>query len=212
MDEWAKFLAHSLGKRLEADKFEKYAQLLSGKHPLPPRRIADILLRPTKHNAESLDPQIPQYIQRLLYADLLDLPSILRALLKYSTFRPNRDLKIQDDNHKHVLRWANIGVQAETLIYALAKSVSNGSRPKNAQEAVEVISVLTEWAKALAAASDADDIMHETQATEALNMRVALGTLLVAASDSRKILSVLGTSFPKGIPVLSWNDGPILFP
>ncbi len=197
MDEWTKFLSHSLQKRLDADKFEKYAQLLNNKHPLPPRRVADVLLRPTKHNNESIDPQVPQYVQKLLYVDLLDIPSVLRALLRYSTFRSAGEQKLDSEGRKDILRWSKSYLQAESLTYGLAKVVSSGSRPKSAQEAVALIKALTEWTKVLAVGDPADDMVNETHATEAMALRVAVGTFLIAASENRRILGVLERSFPK---------------
>ncbi len=199
MDEWVKFLAHSLGKRLDADKFGKFAQLLNKKHPLPPRRVADILLRPNKHNTESFDPQIPHYVQALFNGDLLDVPAVLYALLRYSSFRPAEEPKPDSEESRETLKWSKSYIQAEGVIYGLRKLVSNGARPKDTQEAIDLIKALTEWTKVLAVPGAAEDIIHETHATEAMGLRIALGALLMAASENGKFLGVLGRSCPKGI-------------
>jgi mediator of RNA polymerase II transcription subunit 5 len=198
MDEWAKFLAHSLGKRLDADKFGKFAQLLNKKHPLPPRRVADILLRPNKHNTESLDPQVPHYVQNLLHGDLLDVPAVLYALLKYSSFRPAEEPKPDTGDRKETLRWRKSYTQAESVIYGVVKFVSSGARPKDTQEAIDLIKTLTEWTKVLAVPGGAEDMMHETHTTEAMGVRIALGALLVAAAENGKVLGVFRRSCPKG--------------
>jgi mediator of RNA polymerase II transcription subunit 5 len=198
MDEWAKFLTHSLGKRLDADKFGKFAQLLNKKHPLAPRRVSDILFRPNKHKTESFDPQTPYYVQNLLHGDLLDVPSVLYALLKYSSFRSAEELKPDAEGRKETLRWSKPYTQAEGVIYGLAKLVSSGARPKDTQEAIDLIKALTEWTKVLAVPGAAEDMMHETHTTEVMGVRIALGTLLVAAVENGKVLGVLGRSCPKG--------------
>lgn len=202
MDEWNKFLAHSLGKRLDADKFEKYAQLLSHKHPLSFRNVADVLLRPNKHNDESLDPQIPQYVQKLLLVDLLDIPSVLRALFKYSSFRPLADPKPDGEASKDVLRWQNSYIQAEGLIYGLSKIMSGGLRPKTREEALGTIQALTEWTKMLVTTSAAENMMQEAPTTEVIALRIAVGTLIIAASENVIVTEVLGRAFPKGIYLL----------
>jgi mediator of RNA polymerase II transcription subunit 5 len=202
MDEWTKFLAHSLGKRLDADKFGKFAHLLNKKHSLPPRRIADVLLRPNRHNHESLDPQIPHYLQTLLHGDLLDTPAVLYALLSYSSFRSAEESKPDTEDCKGMLKWNKSYTQAEGIIYGLAKLVSSGSRPKDAQEALDLTKALTEWTKVLSIPGAAEDIMHETHTTEASGVRIALGALLVAAVENGKVLGVLGKSCPKGISKL----------
>jgi mediator of RNA polymerase II transcription subunit 5 len=198
MDEWAKFLAHSLNKRLDADRFGKYAQLLNNKHPVPPRRVADILFRPSKHNRECFDPQIPHYVQTLLHGELLDLPAVLYALLKYSRFSLVEGPKPDAEERKENLKWNKPYIQAEGVIYGLEKVVSSGLRPKTVQEAVQLVTTLTEWAKVLAIAGPVDDMMHDTHTAEALGVRVALGTLLFAALENGKVLGVLGRSCPKG--------------
>lgn len=198
MDEWTKFLAHSLSKRVDADRFGKYAQFLSNKYPLPPRRLADVLLRPSKLNCESFDPQIPYYVQTLLQSDILDLPAVLCGLLKYSSFRLAEDSKAENNERAKSLKWKKSGVQAEGVIYGLAKVVSSGARPKTTQEALQLVRALTAWMKVLAIAGPSDDIMQEAQAAEALGVRNALGTLLFAASENGKFLEVLGRSYPKG--------------
>ncbi len=199
MDEWVKFLAHSLGKRLDADKFGKFAQLLNKKHPLPPRRVADILFRPNKHNTESFDPYIPHYVQTLLRGDLLDIPAVLYALLKYSSFRPTEEPKTDSKKQTEVSKWRKSYTQAEGVIYGIAKLVSNGARPKDAQEAVELIKALTGWTKVLADSGPAEEIMHDTHMTEVVGVRIALGALLTAVAENAKVLGVLGRSCPKGI-------------
>lgn len=199
MDDWAKFLAQSLGQRLEPDRFEKYAQLLSNKHPLSARQIADILFKPTKHNQETVDLKIPQYVQRLLHIDLLDTPSVLRALLKYSNFRPLSESKPETEERRTTLQWKNSYAQAENLLYGLSKLVSTGLRPKTALEALHLITVLTEWTKIFTAQNDADDIMNETHATEEISVRGSLGTLLIATSENARVIGVLGKSCPKGV-------------
>jgi mediator of RNA polymerase II transcription subunit 5 len=198
MGEWAKFLAHSLGKRLDADKFGKFAQLLNKKHPLPPRRVADILLSPNKHNTESFDPQIPHYVQAVLNADLLDVPSVLYALLKYSSFRSAEEPKPDAEGYKETLRWSKPYSQAEGVIYGLAKILSSGARPKDTQEAIDLIKAVTQWTIVLAVPGVAEDMMHETHTAEAMGVRIALGALLVAAAENGKVLGVLGRSCPKG--------------
>jgi hypothetical protein len=76
--------------------------------------------------------------------------------------------------------------------------MSNGARPKDIQEAIDLIKAFTEWTKVLAIPGAAEDMMHETHTTEAMGVRTALGTLLVAATENGKVLGVLGRSCPKG--------------
>jgi hypothetical protein len=237
MDEWSKFLIHSLEARLSPDKFSKFSALLYSKHPLPPWRVADILLRPLPtidtadgSSSSSLDPKIPQYVQKLLLrsvtdgdVDILDVPSVLRGVLRYSSFRPPTTPATAGEHTKAVgsstgsgdeagrtgtgdaLRWGKANyVQEEALMYGLAKAVSSGARPQNGQEAIDLIRMLTEWMKVLVAADVTDDMMQqiggavEMHAAEALAVMIAVGTLLVAASENLKVVRVLEKGCPQG--------------
>lgn len=240
MDEWNKFLIHSLKERLSRDKFDKFATILHNKHALPPGRVADLLLRPpfdidysVRNSSLCLDPKVPQYVQRLLLhsgtdddADILDLPSVLVGVLRYSNLRPlappstaGTDAKVVDcagRNSDEVgrvrprdsLRWGKANyVQEEALIYGLVKIVSSGTRPRSSQESVDLIRTLTEWMKVLVAAGVADDMMQQmggaavTHAAEVLTVMIAVGTLLVATSENMKIVGILDKGCPKGEPL-----------
>src|SRR5690349_7205180 len=135
MDEWVRFLTHTLKRRLSLNKFEQFAKALYIKAPLAPHLVADLLLRPSKSQSYDLDPQVPLYVQVLLRNDILDLPCVLHALLRYSTFRPVDTTKEEhgDANSSHA-RWTNSYPHEEGLMYGLSKVVAAGARPKSAHE------------------------------------------------------------------------------
>jgi len=213
---WAKFLSHSLATRLDPETFESYVQILSIKQALSPANISDVFLRPTEDNDATLDPRIPRYLQSLLRLELLDIPAILKALQKYSTFGAQDgdvDMKDPEDageenesgkqkrGHKGA-RWANSYAAEEMLFYRMAKYISSGTSPKNTQEAVEVLLVSIQWMELVTAAGQkAHEILnldgHKHAEINATTM--ALGTLIVAVVDNPLILRILskGTA-PKG--------------
>jgi hypothetical protein len=71
---------------------------------------------------------------------------------------------------------------------------------------------LTEWMKVLVAADVTDDMMQqisgavEMHASEALAVTIAVGTLLVAASENLKVVGVLEKGCPKGKRLSLWGS------
>lgn len=217
---WQAFLFHSLATRLEPDTFSSYAEILQSKHPLTPARITELLLRPTSNNDASLDPRIPRYLQVLLGLELVTVPSILRALLKYSTHRAlngdenstdadvsgreetqtdNGSKKRKQDGPSH---WTNSYAAEETMFYRLAKHISSGTAPKSIQEAVELVLVSIQWMKSIALATQAAQPtlnLASTRAEEMNAQTMALGTLLVAIVENGQVLHALSKGrAPKG--------------
>lgn len=217
MDDWSKFIAHCLDTRLEGPKFETYVRALSNKYPLPPQLVADIFLRPRERRIDCLDPLIPQYVHILLRLDLIDVPAVLAALLRYSTIRPVDDANQKDGGHKEEMRWGKSYAQEEGLIYGLSKIVSAGARPKSGQEVVGTIRAITEWIRVLTLTGAADDMMHELGANsgiqnqEAMAVRIVVGALLVAVTENVKVIATLGKLCPKGsYEINSPTTGPPL--
>jgi mediator of RNA polymerase II transcription subunit 5 len=199
---WQTFLTHSLAARLDPETFESYVQILSSKQPLSASHISDIFLRPTDFNTVSVDPRVPRYVQILLARDLVTVPSVLRALLRYSSSHSDGDGNKDGGEKKEVKRWSNSTASEEMLFYRLAKTISSGTAPHNMQEAVELVRVCVQWMEAgLAANNVAAQGMLEPGRTEELNAHtMALGTLVVAVVENGQVIGVLGkASAPKGM-------------
>jgi len=214
---WAKFLSHSLASRLDPETFESYVQILSVKQPLSPANISDVFLRPTEDNNATLDPRIPRYLQSLLRLELLDIPAILKALQKYSTFGiqdGNTEMKSAEaagenneaENPKggnKRTRWANSYAAEEMLFYRMAKYISSGTSPKNTQEGVEMLLLSIQWMELVTTAGQkAHEILNldgHNKHAEINATTMALGTLIVALVDNPLIIKILskGTG-PKG--------------
>ncbi|KAH6684022.1 mediator complex, subunit Med5 [Halenospora varia] len=182
---WQTFLTRSLATRLDPQTFESYVKILSSKYPLSPSQISNLFLRPTASNTVSLDPRIPRYVQTLLSLGLVNVPSLLRALLRGGK------------------RWGNSYAAEEMLFYRVARLISSGVSPGNAQEAAELILVSMKWMEAVLAASNAAHGMLELSGgthAEELNAQImALGTLVVAVVENALVQTALNKgSVPKG--------------
>lgn len=141
-------------------------------------------------------------MQILLGRDLVTVPSVLRALLRYSSSHNDAEGDKDGGEKKEVKRWSNSTASEEMLFYRLAKAISSGIAPRNMQEAVELIRVCVQWMEAgLAANGNAAQGMLEPGRTEELNAHtMALGTLVVAVVENGHVVGVLGkASAPKGM-------------
>lgn len=201
--QWVQFFHRCQSSRLDVDIFSSYAKLLSSRISLPPNRIADVFLRPTEHNSISPDPRVTLYIQALQELNLINVPAVLRALLKYSTFQPPRHSDGANEGGMRLMKWENSYVSEEVILYSVARSVSSGATPKDAHEAVEIFKYLAGWMSVLLAVNAADDILQVmgsvgTQTVENLAVKTALGTVLVALADNPIATSALQKSCPKG--------------
>jgi mediator of RNA polymerase II transcription subunit 5 len=201
---WHSFLARSLATRLDTETFATYTPILLSQAPLPPSRIAEILLQPRDPRILAPDPRIPRYIQVLLGLEIVNAPAILRALLRYSTAGGNHvsQLEVKEDgavgevagkNKGEELRWSNSYSTEEMLFYRIAKYVSSGSAPKGNTEAGELLVALVKWMEAsLSAYHAAQGMLELGRHIEELTAQImALGTLAIAVLENEMVMNVI---------------------
>lgn len=219
LDTWQRFFLHSLATRLEPEAFSSYLDILKGL-PLPASHISELFLRPTEYNAINLDPRVPKYIQVLLGAELVTVPSILRALRKYSTYgglggvagdgnsaaslpqigTGNRDGSKEGEGDYQ--RWENSYAAEEMLFYRLAKHISSGHAPRNTQESVELILISIQWMEVVTSAQQSAHNLLGLGTTHADDMNaqsMALATLIVAVVENQRVLQAVSNDrVPRG--------------
>ncbi|RYO98619.1 hypothetical protein DL764_007041 [Monosporascus ibericus] len=208
IEQWNRFLEQCISSRLDPETFESYVPLLTSKYPLPPAAIADVFLRPQPSNHESLDPRIPRYIQVLTQRRLIDTPSILKALYKYSTSHTQAQKAghhpLEDAQARTIsLRWGSSYSSEEVVFYRLTKAVGLGTGIKSASDALEVCKIIANWMFLFTSASAAfaQDVMcqlHNAQSKDEMEgSRAAFVMLLLSVCENRTVLSALGRPFAK---------------
>jgi mediator of RNA polymerase II transcription subunit 5 len=205
MDQWTKFLQHALTTRLDPADFTAFVQILASKQPLPPRKVADLFLRPQGDDDFAPDARLLRYMGILLDLSLLDLADLLRSLGQYSSFQAVATDGAADKEKKG-RRWKSSHATEEILFYRVAKSITDGKRPKNAVQALDLVKTLTGWSKLIMSAAAAEELMHslvragtvriESAGVEGVKM--AFATVLLAVSESAVCISALGGSGAKG--------------
>ncbi|KAI0595642.1 mediator complex subunit Med5 [Biscogniauxia sp. FL1348] len=206
--QWVKFIAQCISSRLDPDTFESYVVLLSSKHPLPPAVVADICLRPQPSNRESLDPRVPRYLHVLTSHKLIDTPSVLRALYKYSTSHiqaQNGDSSALETNQdKAPLRWGNSYTAEEVIFYRLSKAVRLAAGIRDTSDALEVCKLMAKWLSLFTSASAgfAQDAMGQLQSSQLRDemeaARAAFVMLLLGICENEIVLQALSRPLAKG--------------
>lgn len=201
IDEWDRFLALCILKRLDPEPFETYVAVLNSRHPLPPTAVADVFLKPQPTNRENLDPRVPRYVQILSEKRLIDTTSILKALYKHSTSHTQAQAVGHADPEvaqaSPETRWKNSYGQEETIFYRLTKSVALGTGIKSFGDAIAVCKVVAKWMSLFtsAAAAFAQDIMgqaHSLQAKDDMEAsRAAFVMMLLGVCENQTVLRAL---------------------
>jgi mediator of RNA polymerase II transcription subunit 5 len=154
----------------------------------------------------------------MLGLGLVNIPAVLRALRKYSTFGTVLDAQDaegqskgaisgggEDGRQKHEERkkmWTNSYAAEEALFYQAAKHITSGRAPKDIQETIDLILVSVKWMDLVAVAGNKANEMLNLGNSRAQEMSVtttALGALMVAVFDNARVVQALSKkSCPKG--------------
>lgn len=198
--EWTKFLDRCLSQRTDPDIFASYVSVLSSQNPLPPAAVADMVLKPQPRNQHSLDPRMTRYLTVLTEQKLIDTPSVLNALYKFSTSHTQAEAAGHPPSGA-ASRWKSSCGPEETIFYRLTKAVGLGTGIRSAREAIEVCKIMAKWMTLFtsAAAAFSQDVLgqvHSAQSRDDMETsRAAFVMLLLATTENQKILQALSQPF-----------------
>lgn len=154
-------------------------------------------------------------MQVLVHLGLVTVPSVLRAMWKCSSFRDQDgggarsglvdnnsgngngigEMEKLGKREETGKRWSNSYIAEETLFYRLTKYISSGAAPRDTQEAVELVLACVQWMRTVVSVQQAAQEMlglAQTHTAEMNAQNMALGTLIVAAVESGRVLHALG--------------------
>ena len=224
--QWKKFLELARRQRLEADVFESHVSILSSKFRLPPMFIAELVLAPPRPDSYMLDNRIPQYLDVLLKLRLLDTPSVLRVLYKYSTLHKHAPPtaaapasnstesdkakaganghtgKSQGENARR--RWGGSYSSDELVFFRLHRFISKGPGIRSGREAVDVVRIVARWMTlfadvAAAFSRDAFGGLVSLQTKNEVDLtRQAFSLLVVAMCENQLVVNTLRKPGAKG--------------
>lgn len=204
MKEWALFLDRCLENRIRADLFDAAAAQLYSKSPLQGRKLAALLLRPHSPAASSLDPRVVVYVERLLALRKVDASDVLSSAFQFSKDRPPRAGDVA--NPKDPSPWQNPPELEEVIFHRLHKAFSGErpERPVTNTEGIRTLIVASGWMSAMVTSHTSDSMMqamagiqqHPQQ--QSINVREALGMLVVGLIENTRILQLLNKDELKG--------------
>ncbi|KAF2013729.1 mediator of RNA polymeras-like protein II transcription subunit 5 [Aaosphaeria arxii CBS 175.79] len=203
--EWTLFLDRCLEARLSPVLFDATASQLYRKSPLPARKLATLLFKPRSAASNSLDPRVIVYAERLLASKRLDAADILASAFQFSRDHPPRAGDDAVPTKEDSSRWLNPPELDEIVFHRLHKAFSTGERPVSNAEAARTLIVVSKWMSAMVTSHTSDSMIqamagiqqHPQQ--QSLNVREALGMLVMALIENVKILNLLASEPAKDI-------------
>ena len=201
--EWALFLDRCLQHRIQADPFDAAATQLHIKSPLPGPKLATLLLKPRSTATNSLDPRVIIYAERLLALKKVDTSDVLSAIFQHSKDRSGAR---EASSLKEPSQWKNPSELEEVLFYRLQKAYSSPDRPANNTEGRRTLVIVSQWMSAMVISHTNDSMMQAINGTEqqpqdqqqSINVRDALGVLVLGLIDNAKVLQLLNKKELKG--------------
>lgn len=199
--EWKVFLDRCLNQRVQADVFDRATAQLHQKSPLPGPKLAGLLLKPRSPNANSVDPRVIIYLERLLALKKVDASDVLSATFYYSK---NRLSKSGDGSLEKDPRWSNSPELEELVCHRLQRAFAAEERPVNTTEGLLTLIVVTRWMQAMVTSHTSDTMMQamggisQQPQQHPINVREALGVLVVGLIENSKILTILNHPTAKG--------------
>lgn len=208
---WSTFLSISLAKQLEPEDFSNLVQIQHGKQPISASQLCDLFLRPTEFNDFSLNVRVRLWLPGLQTLGLINVPAVLRAMKKYSTFgnqagdsdRKNGAVEgVEGAKSKPKWnRWTDSYYSDEVLFYSMAKYITSGRTPENTQLAVGLLLVCIQWMELVYNSRQvvSDMLIPNNKQASIANAATALAALMVGVVDNANIRKVLSHgNAPKG--------------
>lgn len=199
--EWTVFLDRCLNQRVQVDVFDAATAQLHRKSPLPGRKLAALLLKPRSASPSSVDPRVIIYLERLLALKKVDASDVLSATFYYSK---DRLPKTGGDTSEKEPKWSNSPELEEVVCHRLHKPFAAEERPVNNTEGLQTLIVVTRWMQAIVTSHTSDTMMQaiagisQQPQQQPINVREALGVLVVGLIENSKILLILNHPTAKG--------------
>ncbi|OCK81468.1 Med5-domain-containing protein [Lepidopterella palustris CBS 459.81] len=204
LKEWTVFIDRCLEQRVRADRFEAASNQLHIKSPISGRKLSEALLRPRSSSANTVDPLIVVYLERLLALKRFDASDLLSQAFKWSRDYPPKtgDERVgpKDDQS----RWRNPPELEEIIFNRLHKAFHSGERPQNPHEARETLTIVSRWMSAVATAHTSDSMIQEMTGLQqpqqqSINLREALGMLVVGLIENLRVIEILNNGRLKDV-------------
>lgn len=200
IQKWSNFFDRCFALRATREEIEAAAAELHAKAPLPGPKLAATLLRP-RSASTNVDPLVYICLERLLALKKIDASDVLS-----SVFLTSKDRLSKTGNADSVTKakWHNSPDLEEIVFHRLTKGFQTEERPSKSSEGLGTLIVLTRWMLAMVTSHTSDTMLQamngiqQSPQQQSINVRDALGMLVVAVVENSKILKILESSKVKG--------------
>jgi mediator of RNA polymerase II transcription subunit 5 len=200
IQDWTTFFDRCFAYRATREEIEAGAAQLHAKSPLPGPKLAATLLRP-RSASTSVDPLIYICLERLLALKKVDASDVLSSVFLNSKDRfPKTDNADASKNAK----WHNPPDLEEIVFHRLTKGFQTEERPGKNSEGLGTLIVLTRWMQAMVTSHTSDSMLQamngiqQSPQQQSINVREALGMIVVAVVENSKMLRILDNPKVKG--------------
>ena len=199
--EWTVYLDRCLNQRVSVDVFDAATAQLYRKSPLSGRKLAALLLKPRSSCVNNVDPRVIAYLERLLALKKVDASDVLSATFYHSK---DRQTQAGGDVLDRESTWSNSPELEEIVCHRLHRTFAAEERPLSNTEGLQTLIVVTRWMKAMVTSHTSDTMMQamagisQQPQQQSINVREALGVLVVGLIENSKILQTLNHPTTKG--------------
>lgn len=207
VEQWAACIQICLTARPDVQKFVSIASVLIKKAPINGAQLSEICLRPKANDANAVNSRLPILVEALLNQGLLDVPNILRTLLRHSRYNQTAGSNdaTAERSGASTANSNNPTELEEIFFFRLSRAFHTNKRPKSLKETWETITAVSRWMSALVADGTRNEMLQgladgsSGNQPEALATKESLAMLAITMAENAKVLAVLRGSCPKGI-------------
>ncbi|KAK4610489.1 Mediator of RNA polymerase II transcription subunit 5 [Fulvia fulva] len=186
-DAWRKAFKNSFLRRLRADRLRAPLETLHSRDPARPEDIADVLISFRAAKGGQDDPLLFSYAKLLLTESYISSSDILLALLRHSTYGPEKTYKPERK------QLPGLPSCEERMFILLTQQHSTTDLPKSALELHRLIHSVVHWLKAVSQheleKQIAGDVDH-ANGGQSFGMCEALGALALSVLGNQSIRAV----------------------
>jgi mediator of RNA polymerase II transcription subunit 5 len=198
VEDWTVFLEQCLESRIQPDVFAAAVAQLHGAKPLPGRKLAALLLRPSAAGASNIDPRTIVFLEQLLALKKVDASDVLTVAFLCSE---DRLPKTGAENPTKNAQWNNPPELEEVVFHRLHKAFASEERPVNNAEGLRTLNVVARWMQVMVTSHTSDTMIQAMAGIQqpqqhSISVQEGLAMLVVGIIENSKILRILNN--PKG--------------
>ncbi|KAK2748758.1 mediator complex subunit [Myotisia sp. PD_48] len=159
ISEWKKFLHQCIAQRINSVEFKDLAQLMWRRHPIPGKKLVDIVIESRELTGIEWDPLIPKYVDHIQKIARVKVSEVLSSLLAHSSILSDCLPENQPGDFSEIDKQVGslpTKPKIKTLIsdYGIIQNIvtavtTNGYTSTSVSGVINACSVISKWIMAL---------------------------------------------------------------